>query len=307
MIIFLFILRVCYNATQKCEIFAILRISMPNANAIIAKCVRFIQDELDKKGFKRAVLGLSGGLDSAFVAALATKAIGANNLSVLLMPSPSSSQVHFNDALNFATLLGLDTTILQLKPFVEAFMSMEGLQEIALDSSDKLRIGNFCARLRMALLYDMASARGAIVLGTSNKSEIMLGYGTIYGDLACGVNPIGGLYKSEIFALAKMLDVPEAIIAKKPSADLFANQSDEADLGYSYEVIDLFLKAFEALGGAQSSLDSTQKATIKERLIAQGFEIKLVESLSQRVWANAFKRQMPSILQDVDSAESSAK
>lgn len=265
----------------------------------VRDCIHFIQDEFTKRGFKKAVLGLSGGIDSALVATLATLALGKEYLCALLMPSLSSHHSHFDDALFLAQHLDINHRIIQLAPFQEIFakqegMNLSGIHMNRLDNAQKQRMGNFCARMRMALLYDCASADNALVLGTSNKSEILLGYGTIFGDLASAINPIGNLYKTQIFALSRALKLPECIITKKPSADLFANQSDETDLGYSYERIDKFLHAFMGCGGLESNTLETQN-NVKTYLIKVGFEQEMIESLSVRIWKNAFKRTMPVI------------
>lgn len=256
-------------------------------------CVFFLQEEFRQRGFKKGVLGLSGGIDSAVVAALSVLALGSENLKVLLMPSMSSSSTHFDDALHLAKILNLATQVIRLESFQNHFATQVGLRG-SIDNEQKLRMGNFCARLRMALLYDYASAENALVLGTSNKSELMLGYGTIFGDLACAINPIGSLYKTQIFAIAKSLNLPQNLIDKKPSADLFANQSDEDDLGYSYEEIDAFLVDFENLGGLKARQKDAQDS-IQNALESRGFECQMVKSLCKRIWANAFKRTMPSI------------
>lgn len=265
----------------------------------VRDCIYFIQDEFTKRGFKKAVLGLSGGIDSALVATLATLALGKEHLCALLMPSLSSHHSHFDDALFLAQHLDINHRIIQLAPFQEVFakqegMDLGGIHMNRLDNAQKQRMGNFCARMRMALLYDCASADNALVLGTSNKSEILLGYGTIFGDLASAINPIGNLYKTQIFALSRALELPECIITKKPSADLFANQSDETDLGYSYERIDKFLHAFTDCGGLESNTLKTQN-NVKTHLAQAGFEQEMIESLSARIWKNTFKRAMPVI------------
>lgn len=267
-------------------------------NDFVDSCVFFLQKEFSQRGFKKGVLGLSGGIDSAVVAALGTLALGNENLKVLLMPSLSSSSIHFDDALYLAKILNLTPQVIKLENFQSHFASHLGFENNLLkndlDDKQKLRMGNFCSRLRMALLYDYASAENALVLGTSNKSELMLGYGTIFGDLACAINPIGSLYKTQIFALAKHLNLPQNLINKKPSADLFANQSDESDLGYSYEEIDSFLMCFENLGGLQARQKDEQDC-IQNALESRGFESQMVKSLCTRIWANAFKCTMPSV------------
>lgn len=268
-------------------------------NDFVDSCAAFLRAEMKKRGFTRAVLGLSGGVDSAVVAALGVAALGAENLKVLLMPSSSSSHQHFDDALELAYHLSLNTQIIRLDTFQAHFASYMGMDTApyrALDDGQRLRMGNFCSRLRMTLLYDIASAENALVLGTSNKSELLLGYGTIFGDLACAINPIGSLYKTQIFALAATLKLPQKFIDKKPSADLYANQSDEGDLGYSYKEIDTFLACFVNLGGLQA-VDKDSRAALQDRLEAQGFRREMIFSLCKRIWANAFKRTMPTIFQ----------
>lgn len=262
----------------------------------VYKGVEFIRIQAENRGFQRLVIGLSGGVDSAVVVTLATLALGSERVSALLMPSLTSSQRHLEDSLNLAYSLQIHTKIIQLAPFQKAFAQEEGLEIHGLDVQQRMRMGNFCARMRMMFLYDYAFADNALVLGTSNKSELLLGYGTIFGDLACAINPIGGLYKTQIFALASELGVPDSIMSKKPSADFFPGQSDEADLGYSYEQIDDFLRTFEDLGGLQ--MQSNQgRESLKVELKNKGFESMMVDSLTHRIWRNAFKREMPLVLE----------
>ncbi|MBN2832534.1 MAG: NAD(+) synthase, partial [Campylobacterales bacterium] len=149
--------------------------------------------------------------------------------------------------------------------------------------ASKLRIGNFCARMRMAVLYDISARENALVLGTSNKSEILLGYGTIFGDLACAINPIGELFKTEIFEFAAHLGVPSSILSKAPSADLWENQKDEEEFGFSYTQIDKVLIAH------------IKENKTKEALIASGYESSLVEMIFERMDKNQFKGKLPLI------------
>jgi len=279
-----------------------------DTKALIAESQAFIRDEVHKRGFKRAILGLSGGIDSALVATLATNALGASNLQVLIMPSITSNKTHIDDAKNLAHTLHIDAEVLTLSPFQKVYKKIldnaKSTESTQSKNTEKLRIGNFCARMRMALLYDRAFATSSLVLGTSNKSEILLGYGTIFGDLACAINPIGSLYKSEVFTLARAIGIPSHIIEKKPSADLFINQSDEADLGYSYKEIDVFLRAFLAIDGEKAK-ENADKMQIKAKLIAQGFESAMTNALCTRVWNNTFKREMPCIfMPSADSMQS---
>jgi NAD+ synthase len=148
---------------------------------------------------------------------------------------------------------------------------------------DRLRLGNFSSRMRMSTIFDISARERALVIGTSNKSELMLGYGTLYGDMACAINPIGDLYKSEIFKLAKYLGISKAIIEKTPSADLWQGQSDEADLGYTYAEID---RALNLLVDEKLS---------KESILKRGIDKEMLEMIIKRVSNNSFKLEMPKI------------
>ena len=232
--------------------------------------IKFIQDELYKTGLRKAVCGLSGGIDSAVVAVLAQEALG-ENFKAILLPSQHSSSSSITDALSLCKKFNIKNETISIAPLLEAYKI-----------NDNLRKGNFSARMRMAILYDKASEVNGMVIGTSNKSELLLGYGTIFGDLASAFNPIGDLYKSEIFEFAKFLGVNEEIISKPPSADLWEGQSDEDDLGYSYSQIDEVLEKYV-----------DERWTKKELL--KSYDENLVNMLIKRIYQNQFKRKMPLI------------
>lgn len=247
---------------------------MINWQNIKKQLQEFLINELVKTGLNRVTVGLSGGLDSAVVAVLCKETFG-DNMSCVLMPSQFSSKESIDDAIELCEKFNIKYEIKSIAPMVEAFI--DEMQE------DRLRIGNFSARMRMSVLYDVSSRDKSIVVGTSNKSELLLGYGTIFGDIACAINPIGEIYKSDEFEFAKYLGVTEAIINKKPSADLWEGQSDEEELGYSYAKMDEVLKL----------LVDEKKA--KEELITLGYEEKLIDLLEYRIKANAFKGKLPVI------------
>ena len=235
--------------------------------------VRFLEDEVTKTGLSKVVLGLSGGIDSAVVAVLAHKAFG-DDLLCVKMPSHYSSQSSLDDADELVEKFGMRAMTCDISPLLKAFETEE---------MSNLRKGNFSARMRMATLFDLSAAEGALVLGTSNKSELMLGYGTIFGDLASAINPLGDLYKSEVFELARYLGVPAATIEKPPSADLWEGQSDEEDLGFTYAVLDKTLRAY------------VEERKSRETLLQEGHDEKLVDLIISRIYRNQFKRKMPVI------------
>ena len=227
----------------------------------------------DKTKDKRLLLGVSGGIDSAVVATLCAKA-KPDEVYALIMPTASSSKENMDDALNLCEKLNIKYKVLAIDDILNAFYK-------TIDANlSNLRKGNLAARVRMSLLYDYSSSINALVIGTSNKSELMLGYGTIFGDLACAINPIGELYKSEIFEFAKYLGLDKNFINKAPSADFWDGQSDEGDIGYSYAVIDEILQ----------NLENNKEQVIKK------FGLKAVLDIENRVVSNRFKRQMPLIV-----------
>ncbi len=234
----------------------------------------FLKDEVNKAGLERVTVGLSGGLDSAIVAILCKEAFGSN-MSCVLMPSHYSSDGSIKHALEVCKKFDIAYEIVEIAPMVEAHEKfMDG---------DKLRIGNFSARMRMSVLYDVSARDKSLVVGTSNKSEILLGYGTIYGDVACAINPIGEMYKSDEYEFGKFLGVPESILEKRPSADLWEGQSDEDELGYSYKQMDEVLKKL------------VDEGISSDELIKNGGDKELIDMITYRMKANAFKGKLPTI------------
>ena len=301
------------NKTQHINSKSILKDKKYYQN-FIKKSIEFLQQEAAKRGVQNFVVGLSGGVDSAVVAALCKMAIQnlnqrnknylttsatqkhtLNEIFALAMPSSSSSKDSLIHAKKLAHTFNLPLKILPLEHYQKEFINSHKIATNKLPLP--LEMGNFCARLRMALLYDYSAHKKAIVVGTSNKSELMLGYGTIFGDLACGINPIGSLYKSEIFALAKMLKIPQVIISKPPSADLYAGQSDEGELGFSYAEIDIVLEAICKKYGDFRKVKNFQKINIKKLSDSNGKALpKAIATMAKkRITQNLFKRELPLI------------
>ena len=236
----------------------------------------FIRDSITKAGMTRAVIGLSGGIDSAISAYLAAQALGAENVLALRMPYVTSSAESLSDAESVIEDLGLPHLVVPIsdmaQPLIERFPEMS-----------PLRKGNIMARLRMITLYDQSMAWGGLVMGTSNKTEFLLGYSTIYGDSGVALHPIADLYKYQVRQMARHLGVPAAIIEKPPSADLWVGQTDEDELGFTYDQADqvLFLLVDE-------------RYTVDE-VAVEGFDREFVVQIWERVKANHYKRTMPNI------------
>lgn len=233
----------------------------------------FLSQEVRKTGLKRVVVGLSGGLDSAVVAVLAHRAFG-DDLLCVKMPSHYSSQSSLDDADELCRTFGLRSETISIEPLLRACEDSQ---------MSLLRVGNFSARLRMATLFDVSARENALVLGTSNKSELMLGYGTLYGDLASAINPIGDLYKTEVFELARFLEIPSTIIDKAPSADLWEGQSDEEEIGHPYSELDRILKHY------------VEERYTRQELLEAGESGPLIDMVIGRIYKNQFKRRMPVI------------
>jgi NAD+ synthase len=238
--------------------------------------VQFLREEAARAGFHRLVIGLSGGIDSAVSALLAVRAVGAQNFIALALPWKGSSPESYEHAVLVAEAGGFDVEQVDLTA------SAEGLLAV-IPEPDNLRIGNVLARLRMVALWDRSHKERALVVGTSNKTELLLGYSTMHGDMAAALNPLGDLYKCQIRELARHLGVPDVVTRKPPSADLWADQTDEGELGFSYDAADAVLWRL---------VDHRESP---EALIAQGFDEELVETLVRRMRQSQFKRRGPLI------------
>ena len=236
----------------------------------------FIREEVRKAGFERVVVGISGGVDSALSAFLAVEALGRENVIGLSMPYKTSSEESRNDARLVAETLGIEFHELDITPQVDAYFSL-------FPDADRVRKGNKMARERMSILYDFAHWRKALVLGTSNKSEILIGYATRWGDGAHDLNPIGDLYKTQVWQMARFVGVPERIVRKKPTADLWPGQTDEGEIGIAYRELDLILLAYVDL------------RLRREEIIAAGFEEGKVDRVLRLVKNSQFKRKLPII------------
>ncbi|HMS66466.1 MAG TPA: NAD+ synthase [Ignavibacteria bacterium] len=240
--------------------------------------IEFIRNELFRIGIKKAVIGLSGGIDSAVSAYLSVKALGKENVTCILMPYKSSSKESITDAMKVIDDLQPNWKKIEITEMVDSFEKAVNDKNIT-----KVRLGNIMARVRMILLYDESAKENALVIGTSNKTEILLGYSTIFGDSACAINPIGDLYKTQLIELAKYIGVPESIIEKKPSADLWEGQTDEDEFGFTYEKVDKYL--FNKIDERKSD----------EELLKSGFDKKFTDRVNSLIIKSQFKRLTPII------------
>jgi NAD+ synthase len=260
-----------------------LAIDTDVARRVIAE---FIRGQLRQAGFERAVLGLSGGIDSAVVACLVAEAIGAERLLAVLLPYRTSSPASRGDAESLVASLGCASELVDISPMVDGYFGDEATPGAAGPdglTASPLRRGNFAARIRMAVLYDQSVTWGGLVVGTGNKTESLIGYTTVFGDAACAFNPIGDLYKSQVRQLAMALGVPDAIVRKAPSADLWPGQTDEGEGAFSYPVLDRLL--FWRIDKRRSI----------EEMEALGFDRATVERVDRMVAGAEFKRQVPPI------------
>jgi len=237
---------------------------------------RFIRAEIHRAGFTRAVLGLSGGIDSSVVAFLCVRALGPENVLTVTMPYKTSSESTRRDSQAVVEQLGVRAIDISITEQVDAYFSRFA-------DASKLRLANKCARERMTILYDQSAAFQALVVGTSNKSELLLGYGTQFGDMASAVNPVGDLYKTQLLRLAAHLGVPEQILTKVPSGDLWVGQTDEDELGFSYAEVDRLLVLM------------VDRRWHRAELLNAGFAAEFVDRVATMVRHNHYKRRMPVI------------
>ncbi len=244
----------------------------PVATGLLAETLeKFLAEELRASGLAGYVVGLSGGVDSAVSAALAAAAVGPDRVLALALPGPTSSPASVRDAEAVAETFGLRLEKVDLGPAAERLAETLGAR------GDRVRFGNLMARLRMVVLFDRARTVPALVLGTSNKSEILLGYSTLFGDAAASVQPLGDVWKTHIFELAHALGVPEVVVAKAPTADLWPGQTDAGELGFDYPTVDPVLH-WHHEGGMG-----------REELIAAGFPAALVDGALSAYRRNRFK------------------
>lgn len=236
----------------------------------------FIRSEITRVGYQRAVIGLSGGIDSALSCYLAAEALGPENVLAIRLPYHTSSQASLDDAQAVIDALGVQSLTIPITEMADPLMARE-------PEMSRMRKGNIMARMRMIVLYDQSEAFKGLVVGTGNKTEILLGYTTLYGDSACALNPIGDLYKTQVRQLSHDLGVPDSILNKPPTADLWTGQTDEGELGFTYEEVDRLL--YLLVDQRYSPADC----------IDAGFAEKFVSTVVERIRRNHFKRILPPI------------
>jgi len=252
---------------------------MKLANELVVKIlIEFIRNEMYRVGIRKGVIGLSGGIDSAVSAYLTAKALGRENVTCILMPYKSSSKESVSDAMKVVDDLKVNWKKIEITHMVNAFE-----KNIDANNISNVRLGNIMARTRMIILYDESAKENALVIGTGNKTEILLGYTTIYGDSASAINPIGDLYKTQLRDLAVYLGVPKSIIDKKPSAELWKGQTDEDELGFTYEKVDRYL---------HNKIDERRS---DEELMKLGFDEKFLNRVNTLIFRSQFKRLPPLI------------
>jgi len=247
-----------------------------NTDIVRKVLTSFVHSEITRTGFQRAVLGLSGGLDSALACFIAAEALGPQNVLAVRMPYRTSSPESLEHAQLVIDATGVQSLTVEITPMVEPLFER-------FPDMTPTRRGNVMARERMIILFDQSSATQSLVVGTGNKTEILLGYSTLYGDSASALNPLGDLYKTQIRQLSAAMGVPEVIINKPPSADLWIGQTDEGELGFTYEEVDKLLYRL------------VDERFTPQECIEAGYAEPFVRGVIERVRRNHFKRTMPVI------------
>jgi NAD+ synthase len=238
--------------------------------------VKFIRDTVYKNNFKNGIIGVSGGIDSAVILALTRRALGNDCTFALLMPYKLSSDDSLAHGINICDQLNVKYETIDISPSVDAYFDRFG-------TGEKVLIGNKCARERMSVLFDFSVRKKALVIGTSNKSELLIGYSTLYGDSAAAFLPIGDLYKTQVFAIAEYLKIPEAIIKKKPTADLWENQTDESEIGVTYKELDEIL------------FNLIEKRKRVGEIEKMGYSRATIDKIRHMIIDSQFKRTMPPV------------
>ena len=236
----------------------------------------FIRTELNRVGFQKTLLGLSGGIDSALSLYLSARALGPKNVLAVRMPYKTSPDETMEDAQTMIDDLGVQSLTVEITDMVDPLINRY-------ENMDRVRAGNIMARMRMIVLYDQSVPFKGLVMGTSNKTEMLLGYSTVFGDAAAALQPIGDLYKAQVRQLAGALGVPERVIQRAPSADLWEGQTDEGELGFTYEDVDRLLYLL---------VDQRYRP---ETCVEEGFDAAFVDRVVRMMRQNHFKRVMPPI------------
>ena len=238
--------------------------------------VAFIKDCVQKNGFRNAIVGVSGGVDSAVVLALCRKALGAGHVYALLLPYRDSAPASTRHGTMLCEKLRVPHEVIDISPSIDAYFDR-------CPAATRLQVGNKCARERMSVLYDHSARRKALVAGTSNKSELLIGYSTQFGDSAAAFQPLGDLYKTQVYELARHLRLPEEIVAKQPTADLWPGQTDEGEIGIAYKDLDVLLHLMVDMRWDEGEI------------IERGFKLPLIRRVRRMIVNSQFKRTMPPI------------
>jgi NAD+ synthase len=245
-----------------------------NADLATAVLTDFVRDAVETTGAQGVVLGLSGGVDSALAAALAVRALENRQVHPFLLPYRTSARSSASDAELVTEALELESPTIDISPMVDAYFDANEPE------ADQVRRGNKMARERMSILFDQAKKLGCLVLGTSNKTEILLGYSTIFGDNASSINPLGDLYKQQVWQLAEHLGLPARVIEKRPSADLWPGQTDEGELGFDYATADEILYLL------------FDRGLTPQEIVARDYPREVVEKINALEEKNRFKRRL---------------